>query len=532
MRYSNNVKIFVLLIVIFATAVVTSFVGRIVNAEVKKATNWNGPNLSVFHSVESQKRAMKDLPEWKTQLMLWPTESEIRNHLAIATKEQEKECMKWIRQFLKDTYGGFAGYGGVQFVADGRRVVSVGYNQMSLLQYWDIQTGRLLSDVGNAEMAGVVACSRDSFAFSPDGSECVIGGRGVIWLWDLITGRQLKRLKSRSNECINTLAYSSQNILVALQDSIGTALWDTEREVEQSFLKVNANLVGKLTLSSDGQSLAWAHNSGKIILADVSTKAILGEFEGHPGEYINWADINLRPPISALVFNPDGKLLASSGIDKIFWGVGGTLIHRSIRLWDMTTKEMLWAQGSGYKIYDLAFSPDGELMASVSDWGLGLRNVKTGKKIASRKYKYCDSLAFNDDGTKLLVSGGADYVLDLAKLYGIGVIEPRGRQPITWGVVKENLLWQNFPNPFKLETWLPYQLADDTYVTISIYNAKGQLAHTIDLGKQFAGIYRSKNRAAYWNGKDNFGQSVASGLYFYTLQAGQYSVTRRMLIVK
>ena len=93
-------------------------------------------------------------------------------------------------------------------------------------------------------------------------------------------------------------------------------------------------------------------------------------------------------------------------------------------------------------------------------------------------------------------------------------------------------LLQNFPNPFNPETWMPYQLTKGTSVTISIYNTKGQLIRTIDLGHQAAGTYLTKDRAAYWDGQDSLGNKVASGMYFYTLQAGDFKATRRMLIVK
>jgi hypothetical protein len=93
-------------------------------------------------------------------------------------------------------------------------------------------------------------------------------------------------------------------------------------------------------------------------------------------------------------------------------------------------------------------------------------------------------------------------------------------------------LLQNFPNPFNPETWVPYQLAQDAKVTIIIHNSEGQIIRVIDLGQQAAGSYLSKNKAAYWNGRDNSGQPVASGLYFYTLRAGKYSATRRMVVVK
>ena len=101
-----------------------------------------------------------------------------------------------------------------------------------------------------------------------------------------------------------------------------------------------------------------------------------------------------------------------------------------------------------------------------------------------------------------------------------------------------NLL-QNYPNPFNPETWLPYQLAQDALVTIHIYNSKGQLIRLLRLGTKQSGNYMTKERAAYWDGRDNLGQRVASGVYFYTLhveyprgEIERCMGTRRMVILK
>lgn len=97
---------------------------------------------------------------------------------------------------------------------------------------------------------------------------------------------------------------------------------------------------------------------------------------------------------------------------------------------------------------------------------------------------------------------------------------------------KETILLPNYPNPFNPETWIPYQLTTPEDVSISIYTAGGQLVRKLDLGHQVVGIYNGKNRAAYWNGRNALGEPVASGVYFYTLTAGEFTATRKMLIRK
>ena len=99
-------------------------------------------------------------------------------------------------------------------------------------------------------------------------------------------------------------------------------------------------------------------------------------------------------------------------------------------------------------------------------------------------------------------------------------------------VPDETDLHPNYPNPFNPETWIPYQLAKPADVTLCIYAANGALVRTLTLGHQPAGMYQSKSRAAYWDGKNELGEKVASGLYFYTLSTGDFTATRKMLILK
>ena len=99
-------------------------------------------------------------------------------------------------------------------------------------------------------------------------------------------------------------------------------------------------------------------------------------------------------------------------------------------------------------------------------------------------------------------------------------------------IPRETSLHANYPNPFNPETWLPYQLAATSEVTITIYDMNGGVVRRLEIGHRPAGVYRNRSRAAYWDGRNGGGESVASGLYFYTLQAGEFTATRKMLIMK
>ena len=103
---------------------------------------------------------------------------------------------------------------------------------------------------------------------------------------------------------------------------------------------------------------------------------------------------------------------------------------------------------------------------------------------------------------------------------------------INTAIPPETVLLANYPNPFNPETWIPYDLAEDSDVEIHIYNLKGESVRQLSLGFQSAGIYRTRSRAAYWDGRNTVGEPVASGLYFYTLTAGDFTATRKLLIRK
>ena len=97
---------------------------------------------------------------------------------------------------------------------------------------------------------------------------------------------------------------------------------------------------------------------------------------------------------------------------------------------------------------------------------------------------------------------------------------------------EKTALLPNYPNPFNPETWIPYDLAEDAHVRIHIYNAKGQSIRQLSLGFQTAGTYRTQRHSAYWDGRNSAGEPVASGIYFYTLFAGNVKLTRQMVILK
>ena len=103
---------------------------------------------------------------------------------------------------------------------------------------------------------------------------------------------------------------------------------------------------------------------------------------------------------------------------------------------------------------------------------------------------------------------------------------------VAYEIPIETELLHNYPNPFNPETWIPYRLAEDAFVTLTIYDGAGHVVRTLDVGHQIASAYESRSKAIYWDGRNEFGEGVASGVYFYHLSAGDYSATRKMVILK
>ena len=137
------------------------------------------------------------------------------------------------------------------------------------------------------------------------------------------------------------------------------------------------------------------------------------------------------------------------------------------------------------------------------------------------------------------IISAADVERWLAQTQGLGVSDANLQRGIRFleGLLavltpKETTLLPNYPNPFNPETWIPYRLAREAEVAITIYDTKGTLVRRLALGNQAAGYYAERGKAAYWDGRNEDGEAVASGIYICQFRAGDYAASRRMVIVK
>ena len=212
----------------------------------------------------------------------------------------------------------------------------------------------------------------------------------------------------------------------------------------------------------------------------------------------------------------------------------------NVIVWNVETKKQI-AILKGSRPKSLTFSPDGQYLLLETRRRSG--RIRYGELIAVRwrDGTEVDRLTFKSpnsrpsailskDGKRLITKGKQILLWDV-NLPSLA-IEPMDKQLTLWGDVKQTALFQNYPNPFNPETWIPYQLAADSVVTLTIYNLNGDRIRQIDLGEKPAGIYQTKADAIHWDGRTEQGEAAPSGIYFYTLDAAEHTHSRKMILLK
>ena len=401
---------------------------------------------------------------------------------------------------------GYSGYvWDMSFSPDGRLIAS---GEDSVVRLWDVET--------REEVAVLDGFS--SLSFSPDGKMLASkgGDNTIIKLWDM---EELKEIGVLNNEDkLENILFSPDGKLLASGSREGPVrIWDVEKRERIDELEVPAGGLNPGAFSPDGELLACITDDNTIWLWNVEKEREVATLRGHTGY------------VAGTVFSPDGKLLVSGGYD------------RTIRLWDIEDPKRPFAAViiNTYMMDTLCLSPDGKFIVSGErDNNIKIWDVDKKKRIATLKGHtwYVSSLSFSPDG-KWLASGSFDgtvllWEMNLDILQDGRPVEPKSKELGTWGEVKKTKLLQNFPNPFNPETWIPYRLAQKEDVAIMIYNASGQLVKMLDVGHKPAGAYISKAEAAHWDGRNDSGEQVASGVFFYTIQAGDYQATRKMIVAR
>ena len=134
------------------------------------------------------------------------------------------------------------------------------------------------------------------------------------------------------------------------------------------------------------------------------------------------------------------------------------------------------------------------------------------------------------DGALLVSDDRANAIYRISR--AVKPPEKKEKEPVPLPQVNHNALFPNYPNPTKLETWIPYQLVKNADVRIRIYDVSGHLVRDLSPGQQDAGVYRNRSEAAYWDGRNSNGELVGAGIYFYTLETNEFRATRQMTVVR
>ena len=207
--------------------------------------------------------------------------------------------------------------------------------------------------------------------------------------------------------------------------------------------------------------------------------------------------------------------------------------NRVAQIWKLLPESpQLLSSFRGY--YPIKFTKDGRFLLTEQKNNLQIVNWSTGIPFEHPIIHYVMSL--NEYGSKLVTydERGQHKIWDITSILASlpNPVNPHGKKLVTLGQVKRNQLLQNYPNPFNPETWIPFRLADKSDVTIEIFNSTGDMIRALSIGTLQAGNYTTRSKAVYWDGQNGEGEPVSSGLYFYTITAGDFSATRKMLILK
>ena len=428
----------------------------------------------------------------------------------------------WIE--LRDIYTGeviaqfdyYSGHTTIAFSQTGKRIAA----QRLVLDIGDPENREVLDELG---YSSIVFSAGDTYLAST-------GEDNLIHLWEQQDGEYIYYYTLHSPvEGAPTFIPSTDGVpLLAVVNSKRVAIWEL-REQPQRLLILELDAWWPLHFSGDGRYLfandedglqIWDWREQKRIehsslpdeyLAVSQDSSVLLTLNYETGQILIWDGRSLLPPEPVMSYdiNRDG----------------------AVNILDVVAAASQFGQIGVHLSGDV----NGDGKVDVSD--LGRIGSRLGERAAAPSLRFNHSTptisypssnigrqfqALTALESLKTPSRGANIARDMLKAW-LSHIEP----PVT-----ETKLLPNFPNPFNPETWIPYQLSETAHVQIRIYDAAGHVVRGLDLGTKLAKSYLSREQAAYWDGRNDMGESVSSGMYFYTLEAGDYLTTRQMTVVR
>ena len=468
---------------------------------------WNVESGQQIDTFGSEFRALEELtlsPNGKIALLhYWDA-------VVIWDIEKKRPLNVWT-DFHRDRF-----YDVVKLSPDGKTVVSAsGY----FIKIWDVASQQMKRIVSAEGM------TFEGLAISPDGQKLAVGRSPWVEVHNLQTGNieiQFQRIGS-----LEEIVFGVSGRWIATMNYWnGLSILDTKNPERLQRLKSENELASihiyyQIAFSKNDEYLAAAGRT-----KDRQDWIQLWKREGDTFVFqYAWQVpklLSISIPTLAFTTNTDGStVLAASG-------------RSELRIWKLLSDgpELLTTLDSGY--HPVHFSPEGRYLFASRDGYAQVWDWQTGTPLEHPSIPvYFD---ISRDGSILLSESvsGQIRIWDGSVLLPSQpvAVEPGGKQMVILGAVKRDQLLQNFPNPFNPETWIPFRLADESRVTIHIYNSAGQLVRRLSPGTLPAGDYSAQSQAIYWDGRNDAGESVSSGIYLYTIHAGDFSATRKMLIRK
>ncbi len=357
--------------------------------------------------------------------------------------------------------------------------------------------------------------------------------------WVIATGGWETILPVRSSAYRNMVFHPTEPILVSRFFGT-TEFWDISEGKLETQIEMRP---WHLSFSSDGAYLASVNSPvDSVTIINYEDLKTISEFKVDGAIATTFGTdglIAVRTWGSTQLWDWEDQILKWTVLGqnngRVAFSPNGEFLFTNAAVWKIPQQRQHFELGQ--VVDTLAFSPDSSILAAIprDEKTIDLWSVDSKKIIGKLSgAQNVTTLAFSPDGS-LLAGSGNDGIIKIWQL-GDGssiAIETRSKSFATWGGVKRSSLLQNYPNPFNPDTWIPYQLAEDSDVTIRIFSATGQLIRFLNLGHKEAGSYFTRDTAAYWDGRMDSGEYVSSGVYFYSIHAGgKYSIARKMIVIR
>lgn len=412
----------------------------------------------------------------------------------------------------------------------------------------------------------------EDVAFSSDGNTLVSGSSDrTIRIWDIVSGKQIQTLIGHTGTIFSIAVNSDDNTIASTSVDGTVLLWNftpsTNSYATASFSPssiespaINWHLTLSLNIEDAGNVAGY---QATVRYDETALRFVSGSNGGFlPSGSFSVPVINKENTVTFAATSLGGETFGSGTLANLTFEViapkASTLTLSNVRLTDASgniyyanvqpahiTQPFLQQgdlNGDGVvNVQDLTivasnFGETGENHADVNGDGVVDIVDLTLVAAAMANSPAAPSLWIPENKVSLTSTVVEQWLRDAKQIsvmdttiqQGILVLE----QLLSTMIPKQTVLLPNYPNPFNPETWIPYQLAEPADVTIHIYSNDGQLIRTLDMGHRSTGIYQERNHAVHWDGKNEIGEPIASGIYFYTLTAGQFTATRKMLIRK